>query len=117
MLIGSYQLENNLILAPMAGINGRPFQELCKQSGAGSALLRDETLVKKILEYVLDNTGADTIMIGRAAQGNPWLFNQIHDFLDRGKHVEKPTVPAIRSTIMSHLEQLTILLLWQCQRC
>jgi tRNA-dihydrouridine synthase len=74
MLIGSYQLENNLILAPMAGISGRPFRELCKQFGAGSALLRDETLVKKILEYVLDNTGADTIMIGR-------LLKEIHGYL------------------------------------
>jgi tRNA-dihydrouridine synthase B len=266
MRIGSYQLENNLILAPMAGISDRPFRELCKQFGAGlavsemvasnpafrehkrtllkadhngetglrcvqilgtnpkqmadaakfnaqrgaqvidinmgcpakkvcsvaagSALLRDEMLVKKILDavvnavdipvtlkirtgwdlpsrnaveiariaensgvaaltlhgrtrackfngqaeyetikkvkqsvsipiiangdidsaekakYVLDTTGADAIMIGRAAQGNPWLFNQIRHFLEHGGHLEKPTVTAMRTTIMSHLEQL-----------
>ena len=56
--------------------------------------------------YVLDTTGADAIMIGRAAQGNPWLFNQISHFLKHGKHLEKPTDTAIHSTIMSHLEQL-----------
>lgn len=266
MKIGPYQLENNLILAPMAGISDRPFRELCRQFGAGlavsemvasnpalrnhkrtllkadhngetglrsvqilgtnpqqmadaakfnaqrgaqiidinmgcpakkvcsvaagSALLKDEALVKQILDavvnavdipvtlkmrtgwdlqsrnavdiakiaensgiaaltlhgrtrackfnghaeyetikkvkqsvripiiangdidsaqkakYVLDTTGADAIMIGRAAQGNPWLFKQINHFFKTGKTLEKPTDSAIHSTIMSHLEQL-----------
>ncbi len=266
MQIGSYQLSNNLILAPMAGITDRPFRELCKQFGAGlavsemvasnpalrehkrtllkadhngesglrsvqilgtdpqqmaeaaqfnarrgaqiidinmgcpakkvcsvasgSALLRDEALVKKILDAVvnavdipvtlkirtgwdeanrnavaiahiaenagiaaltihgrtrackfngqaeyetirsvkhaigipviangdidspekakqiLDRTGADAIMIGRAAQGNPWLFEQINHFLKTGKSIEKPTVTTIHNTVMSHLEKL-----------
>lgn len=266
MQIGSYQLSNNLILAPMAGITDRPFRELCKQFGAGlavsemvasnpalrehkrtllkadhngetglrsvqilgtdprqmaeaarfnarrgaqiidinmgcpakkvcsvaagSALLRDEALVGKILDAVvnavdipvtlkirtgwdeenrnavaialiaenagiaaltihgrtrackfngqaeyetirsvkqaigipviangdidspekareiLDTTGADAIMIGRAAQGNPWLFEQINHFLKTGKSIEKPTVTAIHNIVMSHLEKL-----------
>ncbi len=266
MHIGPYQLDNNLILAPMAGISDRPFRELCKQLGAGlavsemvasnpalrhhkrtvlkadhqgesglrsvqilgtdpqqmaeaalfnaqrgahiidinmgcpakkvcsvaagSALLRDEALVKKILDavvnavdipvtlkirtgwdlhnrnavqiakiaeqsgiaaltlhgrtrackfngtaeyetikkvkqsvsipiiangdidsaekadYVLATTGADAIMIGRAAQGNPWLFNEISYFLKTGKTLEKPTDSTIHSTLLSHLEQL-----------
>ena len=266
MQIGPYILENNLILAPMAGISDRPFRALCKQFGAGlavsemvasnpalrthkrtvlkadhtgetglrsvqilgtdpeqmadaarfnaqrgaqiidinmgcpakkvcsvaagSALLRDEALVKKILDavvnavdipvtlkirtgwdlhsrnavaiaqiaedsgiaaltlhgrtrackfngqaeyvtikevkqavgipiiangdidsaekadYVLTATGADAIMIGRAAQGNPWLFNQISHFLKTGKNLEKPTDTAIHSTLLSHLDQL-----------
>jgi len=38
MQIGPYQLKNNLILAPMAGISDRPFRELCKQFGAGLAI-------------------------------------------------------------------------------
>jgi len=38
MQIGPYQLENNLILAPMAGITDRPFRNLCKQYGAGLAV-------------------------------------------------------------------------------
>jgi len=38
MHIGPYQLKNNLILAPMAGISDRPFRELCKQFGAGLAV-------------------------------------------------------------------------------
>jgi tRNA-dihydrouridine synthase B len=266
MRIGPHQLENNLILAPMAGISDRPFRELCKQFGAGlavsemvasnpalrkhkrtllkadhggetgirsvqilgtdpqqmadaarlnakrgaqiidinmgcpakkvcsvaagSALLRDEALVKRILDavvnavdipvtlkirtgwdlrsrnaveiaqiaenagiaaltvhgrtrackfagraehetvkkvkqtvsipviangdidtpeqarFVLDSTGADAIMIGRAAQGNPWLFSQISHFIKHGKHLEKPTNTAIHDTLMSHLDKL-----------
>jgi tRNA-dihydrouridine synthase B len=266
MHIGPYQLKNNLMLAPMAGISDRPFRELCKQFGAGlavsemvasnpalrqhkrtllkadhsgetgirsvqilgtdpqqmaeaarlnarrgaqiidinmgcpakkvcsvaagSALMRDEALVKRILDavvsavdipvtlkirtgwdmhnrnaveiakiaensgiaaltihgrtrackfagraehetvkqvkqaiqipviangdidspeqarFVLDSTGADAIMIGRAAQGNPWLFSQINHFIKHGKHIEKPTITDIHDTIISHLDKL-----------
>jgi tRNA-dihydrouridine synthase B len=266
MQIGPYRLENNLILAPMAGITDRPFRELCKQFGAGltvsemvasnpalrhhkktllkadhsgesgirsvqilgtdpkqmadaakfnvengaqiidinmgcpakkvcsvaagSALLRDEALVEKILDavvnavdvpvtlkirtgwdrhnrnavtiaqiaenagiaaltvhgrtrackfegvaehetvkkvkqtvkipviangdidspeqarFVLDSTGVDAIMIGRAAQGNPWLFNQINHFINYSKHIEKPAITTIHSTLVTHLDQL-----------
>jgi len=38
MQIGNYQLDNNLILAPMAGITDKPFRNLCKQFGAGLAV-------------------------------------------------------------------------------
>lgn len=266
MHIGPYQLNNNLILAPMAGITDRPFRELCRQFGAGlavsemvasnpalrqhkrtllktdhsgetglrsvqilgtdpqhmaeaaklnvqrgaqiidinmgcpakkvcsvaagSALLRDEALVKRILDtvvnavdvpvtlkirtgwdmhsrnaveiaqiaenagvaaltvhgrtrackfdgqaehetvkkvkqsvsipviangdigtpeqarFVLDSTGADAIMIGRAAQGNPWLFKQISHFINHNEHLEKPTVTTIHDTLMRHLDKL-----------
>jgi tRNA-dihydrouridine synthase B len=266
MRIGPYQLANNLVLAPMAGITDRPFREICKRFGAGltvsemtasnpalrqhartllkadgagesglrsvqilgtdpaqmaeaakfnvergahiidinmgcpakkvcsvaagSALLKDEMLVGRILEavvnaveapvtlkirtgwdlqnrnavaiakiaenagiaaltvhgrtrackfngdaeyetiaevkrsvripviangdidspekagYVLEKTGADGVMIGRAACGNPWLFEQIrHSFEGGGKRWE-PAAAAIRSTILTHLELL-----------
>jgi tRNA-dihydrouridine synthase B len=57
-------------------------------------------------KYVLDTTGADAIMIGRAAQGNPWLFKQINYLFKTGKALEKPTDSAIYNTLLSHLEQL-----------
>ena len=266
MQIGSYQLSNNLILAPMAGISDRPFRELCKQLGAGlavsemvssnpalqshkrtlqkadhsgdtgvrsvqilgtnalqmaaaaklnvqrgaqiidinmgcpakkvcavaagSALLKNESLVKEILEsvvdavavpvtlkirtgwdrdhrnalsiarlaeqagiaaltvhgrtraclfngsaehetvkqvkqsvsipviangdidspesakHVLDSTGVDGVMIGRAAQGNPWLFSQINHFLNTGERLEKPNNVAIQQILLDHLDKL-----------
>ncbi len=56
--------------------------------------------------YVLESTGVDAIMIGRAAQGNPWLFSQINHFLDTGKTLEKPTYTAIQNTLLTHLEHL-----------
>jgi tRNA-dihydrouridine synthase B len=55
---------------------------------------------------VLEQTGADAIMIGRAAQGNPWLFKQINYFILHNKLLEKPTVAIIYSTLMSHLDKL-----------
>ena len=266
MQIGPYQLSNNLILAPMAGISDRPFRSLCKEFGAGlavsemvasnpalqthkrtllkadhtgetglrsvqilgtnpkemadaarlnaergaqiidinmgcpakkvcsvaagSALLRDEQLVKQILDavvaavsipvtlkfrtgwdrdnrnavtiatlaeqagiaaitlhgrtrackftgqaeydtikqvkqavnipviangdidspekarYVLEATGADGLMIGRAAQGNPWLFNQTLHYLRTGSQLAKPGPSAIHTVLVAHLEQL-----------
>ena len=38
MRIGPYQLKNNLVVAPMAGVTDRPFRQLCKQLGAGMAV-------------------------------------------------------------------------------
>lgn len=266
MQIAQYKLENNLVLAPMAGVTDRPFRQLCKQLGAGmavsemvssnsllrgsaktlrranhegevfprsvqiagadpkmmgeaarlnqdmgaeiidinmgcpakkvcntlagSALLRDESLVAKILESVvqsvtipvtlkirtgwdqnnkngvniakiaqqsgiqalsvhgrtracffkgeaeyqtiaeikaavsipiiangdietpekakavLDETKADGIMIGRAAQGNPWLFREIAHFLATGCYLPPPTIQEIKITLLSHIENL-----------
>lgn len=266
MQIGPHTLENNLILAPMAGITDRPFRTLCKQFGAGltvsemvsslpslqtntrtllkadhsgetglrsvqivgtnpqqmadaaklnadrgadiidinmgcpakkvcaiaagSALMRDEDLVKRILEAVVDavsvpvtlkirtgwdpqnrnapaiariaensgiaaltvhgrtrackfngnaeyetikqikknvaipiiangdidsadkarsvlkKTGADALMIGRGAQGNPWIFSDINSSLRNGEPLEPQTIDSIRETLLSHVQQL-----------
>ncbi len=56
--------------------------------------------------FVLKKTGADALMMGRAAQGNPWLFKQINHFLKTGKHLEKPRDKDIQNTLQNHLEQL-----------
>lgn len=265
MQIGQYQLANNLILAPMAGISDVPFRELCTQFGvgltvsemvasnpslrhhqrtllraehgdsgirsvqilgtnpkdlanaalfnvqngaqiidinmgcpakkvcsvaAGSALLRDEVLVKQILDavvqavdvpvtlkirtgwnkenrnaltiakiaedagiaaltihgrtrackfegnaeyetikrvkntvkipviangdidspqkalFVLQETGANALMIGRAAQGNPWIFEQISYFLTHKKLLNMPSEIEIYRVLTTHLEKL-----------
>jgi tRNA-dihydrouridine synthase B len=267
MRIGSFQLKNNLIVAPMAGVTDRPFRQLCKKMGAGmavsemvtsnsllygsaktrrranhagevepvsvqiagsdpammaeaarynagegaqiidinmgcpakkvcnvmagSALLQDEALVGRILEavvravpdtpvtlkirtgwdrshrnalailhiaqeagiqalaihgrtracgysgeaeyetiaavkaaaripviangdittpekakYVLDTTRADAVMIGRAAQGRPWLFREIGHFLASGEKLPAPEVAEIHDVLLAHLEDL-----------
>ena len=266
MKIGPYQLSNNLVLAPMAGITDRPYRNLCKQFGAGlavsemvasnpalrqhkrtllkadhsgetglravqilgtspvqmadaaqfneqrgaqiidinmgcpakkvcsvaagSALLRDEDLVKGILDsvveavnipvsvkirtgwdkdnrnavniakiaeqsgiaaltvhgrtracafkgeaeyetikqvkqavaipviangdidsvekaqYVLSYTGADAIMMGRAAQGRPWFFEEIQHFITTGERMLQADLAKIQGTLQQHLEEL-----------
>jgi tRNA-dihydrouridine synthase B len=55
---------------------------------------------------VLAYTGADAIMIGRAAQGNPWLFAQVSHFLNSGELLEKPSMNDIHDVLMIHLEKL-----------
>jgi len=57
-------------------------------------------------KYVLDYTGADGIMIGRAAQGRPWIFNIIKHYLDTGERLEDPPIRVIRDIMLGHLEQL-----------
>jgi len=56
--------------------------------------------------FVLAATGADAVMIGRAACGNPWLFEQIRYFFHDGDKHWQPAPATILSTIEAHLEQL-----------
>jgi tRNA-dihydrouridine synthase B len=52
---------------------------------------------------VLELTGADALMIGRAAQGRPWIFREIRHFLDHGTHLPPPRVEEARALIVLHL--------------
>ena len=52
---------------------------------------------------VLRHTGADALMIGRAAQGRPWIFREIAHFLATGEHLLPPTVAEARTLIVAHL--------------
>ena len=55
---------------------------------------------------VLAATGADALMIGRAAQGRPWLFREIEHFLATGTHLLPPRVTEIHQILQAHLEDL-----------
>ncbi len=52
---------------------------------------------------VLDHTGADALMIGRAAQGRPWIFREIRHFLATGDELPPPTVAEARDLVVAHL--------------
>jgi len=54
--------------------------------------------------YVLDKTGADAVMIGRAAQGRPWIFREIDHFLRTGEHLAAPLVAEVRKLMDEHLQ-------------
>jgi tRNA-dihydrouridine synthase B len=55
---------------------------------------------------VLDATGCDAVMIGRAAQGRPWIFREIAHFLATGEHLPEPSLIEIRDILLAHLEHL-----------
>ena len=57
---------------------------------------------KQVLEY----TGADGVMIGRAAQGRPWIFREIAHYLATGEKLPAPLVSEIREVLLEHLHDL-----------
>ena len=57
---------------------------------------------KKVLAF----TGANAIMIGRAAQGNPWIFNQVNYYLTYNNKLSSPSSEEIENVIQVHLDGL-----------
>ena len=57
-------------------------------------------------KYVLDYTGADALMIGRAAQGRPWIFREIAHFIATGEHLAAPSIEEVRDVLLGHLTEL-----------
>lgn len=56
--------------------------------------------------FVLRQTGADAVMIGRAAQGRPWIFREIEHFLATGEMLPEPEVAEIHRVLSAHLDDL-----------
>ena len=57
-------------------------------------------------KFVFEYTGADAIMIGRAAQGRPWIFREIDHYLQTGAKLPPPSVEEIREVMVGHLHDL-----------
>lgn len=57
-------------------------------------------------KQVLEQTGVDALMIGRAAQGRPWIFNSINHYLTTGQHLDEPEISEISTIMLDHLERL-----------
>lgn len=55
---------------------------------------------------VLQATGADAIMIGRAAQGRPWIFREIAHYLSTGELMAPPDVSEVKTVLLGHLQEL-----------
>jgi len=65
----------------------------------------DITTPEKV-QYVLACTGADAVMIGRAAQGRPWIFREIAHYLATGAHLPPPEVGEIHGVLAAHVHDL-----------
>lgn len=71
----------------------------------GNGDIKDVESAIKMKEY----TGVDALMIGRAACGNPWLFDQLNAYFDKGEIIEKPTKEEIINTMLDHTKRLITL--------
>ena len=54
---------------------------------------------------VLAYTGADAVMIGRAALGRPWIFREINHFLKTGQHLPSPDLNEFKNDLLEHLQE------------
>jgi tRNA-dihydrouridine synthase B len=57
-------------------------------------------------KFVLEQTGADGVMIGRSAQGNPWIFREVDYFLRTGNFLPPPSIAEVRDIMRAHLRNL-----------
>lgn len=57
-------------------------------------------------KFVLDHTGCSAVMIGRGAQGRPWLFREIDHYLRTGNILPSPETDEIREILLGHLQEL-----------
>ncbi len=64
--------------------------------------IRSPQKAKRILAY----TGADAVMIGRAAQGNPWIFREVDHYLRTGTELPPPGIAELRETLLTHVRGL-----------
>ncbi|HZH42727.1 MAG TPA: tRNA dihydrouridine synthase DusB [Lysobacter sp.] len=56
--------------------------------------------------HVLQVTGADAVMVGRAAQGRPWIFREIAHYLTTGQRLPEPSLTEVRDLLLEHLQAL-----------
>ena len=76
----------------------RQVKEAVKIPVIGNGDVTDAVSAKRLIE----ETGCDGIMIGRASRGNPWIFKEITQYLDTGILPERPSMEEVRKTILRH---------------
>ena len=70
----------------------------------GNGDVTSPELAKKMLDY----TNVDSVMIGRAALGNPWIISQTHNYLEHGIEPIMPSVQEVKNMLLNHVKELEI---------
>ena len=74
-----------------------------KQSVRIPVVANGDIISPEKAKFVLDYTGADAVMVGRAAQGRPWIFREIDHYLRTGSHLPAPAISEVRALMSEHL--------------
>ncbi|CBW53787.1 tRNA dihydrouridine synthase DusB [Mycoplasma mycoides] len=74
-----------------------------KQAVSIPVIGNGDVIDAKSAKKMLDETGCDAVMVSRACQGNPWIFDQINHYLKTGKELEKPNFEEWKTTVLQHL--------------
>ena len=77
-----------------------------KQAVSIPVLANGDVVSPEKADEVLRRTGADGLMIGRAAQGRPWIFREIAHYLATGAHLPPPSSNEIACLLLEHVERL-----------
>ena len=77
-----------------------------KQNVAIPVIANGDICSPESAKRVLEHTKADAIMIGRSAQGRPWLFQQVADYLESGSYSAAPTAELRSKTILDHISNI-----------
>ena len=91
------------------GFGGRAEYETIRQVKAAVGIpiiANGDIRTPQEARQALEHTGADAIMIGRAAQGRPWIFHHIDHYLKSDELLSKPAAIQVRSTVLDHLSDL-----------
>lgn len=80
----------------------RQVKEAVKIPVIGNGDIVDGKTAKEIFDY----SGCDAIMIGRASNGNPWIFKEIISYLEDGEEISKPSAQEVKQMILRHLNMI-----------
>ena len=81
-------------------VNAVEIAKIIEDSGAAAIAVHGRTRQKA--KALLEETGCDGVMIGRAAQGNPWIFAQTAEYLEHGTVPKKPELSEVKEMIRRH---------------